>query len=69
MLIVGGQDKRVPPGHGLALHSALNKAHVEHEWLYQRTEGHGFYDEKNLEDLYSKVLAFLDRNIGASAAN
>jgi dipeptidyl aminopeptidase/acylaminoacyl peptidase len=66
MLIVGGQDKRVPPGHGLALHSALNKAHVEHEWLYQRTEGHGFYDEKNLEDLYTKVLAFLDRSIGAA---
>jgi dipeptidyl aminopeptidase/acylaminoacyl peptidase len=66
MLIVGGQDKRVPPAHGLALHSALSKAHVEHEWLYQRTEGHGFYDEKHVEDLYSKVLAFLDRNIGAA---
>lgn len=67
MLIVGGQDKRVPPAHGLALHSALNKAHIEHEWLYQRTEGHGFYDEKNIEDLYEKLIAFLDRNIGANA--
>jgi dienelactone hydrolase len=68
MLIVGGQDWRVPPVQGETMRSALNKAHIEHEWLYQRTEGHGFYDEKNLEDLYTRVLAFLDRNIGASVA-
>lgn len=67
MLIVGGQDWRVPPVQGEALHSALNKAHIEHEWLYQRTEGHGFYDEKNIEDLFGKVGEFLDRNIGAKA--
>ena len=35
------------------------------EWLYQPTEGHGFYDEANVENLYERVLAFLDRNIGA----
>ena len=67
MLIVGGQDTRVPPIQGESLHEALDKAHVEHEWLYQRTEGHGFYDEKNTEDLFNKVIAFLGRNIGASA--
>ena len=64
MLVVGGQDQRVPPIHGENLHAALDKAHVEHEWLYRRTEGHGFYDEKNVEDLYAKMLAFLDRSIG-----
>jgi dipeptidyl aminopeptidase/acylaminoacyl peptidase len=68
MLIVGGADRRVPPVQGENLHSALNKAHVEHEWLYQRTEGHGFYDEKHREELLASVMAFLDRNIGASAA-
>ena len=68
MLIVGGADRRVPPVQGENLHSALNKAHVEHEWLYQRTEGHGFYDEKHHEELLASVMAFLDRNIGASAA-
>jgi dipeptidyl aminopeptidase/acylaminoacyl peptidase len=65
MLIVGGQDTRVPPVQGETLRSALNKAHIDHEWLYQRTEGHGFYDEKNAEDLFAKVIAFLDHNIGA----
>ena len=67
MLIVGGQDKRVPPVQGQALHSALNKAGIEHEWLYQRTEGHGFYDEKNAEDMLAKMEVFLDRSIGAGA--
>ncbi len=68
MLIVGGQDTRVPPIQGENLHAALDRAHIEHEWLYQRTEGHGFYDEKNTEDLFARVVAFLDQNIGASAA-
>jgi dipeptidyl aminopeptidase/acylaminoacyl peptidase len=64
MLIVGGQDKRVPPVQGQTLRSALNKAGIEHEWLYQRTEGHGFYDEGNAEDMFAKMEAFLDRSIG-----
>jgi dipeptidyl aminopeptidase/acylaminoacyl peptidase len=67
MLIVGGADKRVPAVQGESLRSALNKAHIEHEWLYQRTEGHGFYDEANRRNLFAKVIAFLDRNIGAPA--
>ncbi len=68
MLVVGGQDPRVPPIQGESMHAALNKAHIEHEWLYQRTEGHGFYDEKNIEDLFAKVTAFLDHNIGTPAS-
>lgn len=68
MLIVGGQDKRVPPVHGESLHNALEKRGVAHEWLYQRTEAHGFYDEKNVEDMYTRMLAFLDANIGAKTA-
>jgi len=64
MLIVGGSDKRVPPVQGENLHNSLLKRKVEHEWLYERTEGHGYYDEKHLEDFFQKVLAFLDRNIG-----
>ncbi|MGH8174197.1 MAG: alpha/beta hydrolase family protein, partial [Rhodanobacteraceae bacterium] len=68
MLIVGGADWRVPPIQGENLHSALNKAHVEHEWIYERTEGHGFYEEGHVTSLVTSVLAFLDKNIGASAA-
>ena len=68
MLIVGGADRRVPPVQGESLHSALNKAHIEHEWIYERTEGHGFYDEGHIRDLLAKIAAFLDANIGGTAA-
>lgn len=69
MLIVGGQDKRVPPVHGESVHNALEQRGVAHEWLYQRNEAHGYYDEKNVEDMYARMLAFLDANIGAKAAS
>ncbi len=64
MLVVGGQDKRVPPIHGENLQRALVAKGKPPEWLYQRTEGHGFYDEANVEDMYTKLIAFLDSNIG-----
>ncbi len=66
MLIVGGQDNRVPPIQGEHLHEALEKRHVAHEWLYRRGEGHGYYDESHVADLFQKVIAFLGNNIGAA---
>jgi dipeptidyl aminopeptidase/acylaminoacyl peptidase len=67
MLIAGGEDARVPPVQADAMRSALAKAHVDYEWLYQRTEGHGFYDEKHVEDLLTRVGAFLDASLGGAA--
>jgi dipeptidyl aminopeptidase/acylaminoacyl peptidase len=67
MLIVGGQDKRVPPVQGESLHNALARRGIDHEWLYQRAEGHGFYNEANVTDMFEKILAFLGRNIGTAA--
>jgi dipeptidyl aminopeptidase/acylaminoacyl peptidase len=64
MLIVGGADERVPPVQGERLHEVLLARKIEHEWLYQRTEGHGFYAEAHLVDMYEKLLALLDRQIG-----
>jgi dipeptidyl aminopeptidase/acylaminoacyl peptidase len=69
MLIVGGEDTRVPPVQGENLHNALDKAHVAHEWVYRRTEGHGFYDEANRTDLLTKIAAFLEANIGNTAGS
>ena len=67
MLIVGGQDKRVPPVQGESLRNAMLKRGKPVEWVYQPTEGHGFYNEKNVTELYEKILGFLDRNIGPHA--
>jgi dipeptidyl aminopeptidase/acylaminoacyl peptidase len=68
MLVVGGEDVRVPPIQGEHLHDALDRAHVAHEWIYQRTEGHGFYDEGNRAELFAKLSAFLDSNIGSAVS-
>jgi dienelactone hydrolase len=64
MLIVGGQDHRVPPVQGERLHGELEKRHIAHEWLYQRTEAHGFYNEEHLTRMFEQVIGFLDHNIG-----
>lgn len=64
MLVVGGKDKRVPPIQGENLHAALQKRNIPHEWLYKPDEMHGFYDEANNTELYTKLVQFLDASIG-----
>jgi dipeptidyl aminopeptidase/acylaminoacyl peptidase len=64
MLIAGGADTRVPSVQGENLHNALLQRKVDHEWIYERTEGHGFYTEAHVTEMLQKVLAFLDRQIG-----
>jgi len=64
MLIVGGADTRVPAVQGETLHNALLQRKIEHEWIYERTEGHGYYTEAHATQMYEKILAFLDRQIG-----
>jgi dipeptidyl aminopeptidase/acylaminoacyl peptidase len=68
MLIVGGADERVPAVQGERLHEALTMRKVDHDWLYQRTEGHGFYAEAHLVEMYERVLALLDQRIGGNPA-
>ncbi len=63
MLVVGGADWRVSPMQGERLHDALDRAGIQHEWLYKRTEGHGFYDEGNRTELLERVVAFLGKSI------
>ncbi|UXI67149.1 alpha/beta hydrolase family protein [Tahibacter amnicola] len=69
MLIAGGEDKRVPPVHAKNLHMALEKKGVAHEWLYEASEGHGFYNEKNREERFRRILAFLAQNIGNASGS
>jgi dipeptidyl aminopeptidase/acylaminoacyl peptidase len=64
MLIVGGRDTRVPPAQGMNMHIALLKRKIPHQWLYKPDEWHGFYDQKNISELFQRVDAFLDANIG-----
>lgn len=68
MLVAGGADVRVPSTQAENLHNELSKRKIEHEWLYQRTEAHGFYDEAHTAELYEKLLSFFDKQIGASSS-
>ncbi len=67
MLVHGSEDQRVPIANAEQLRDALEKRHIAYEWLQKRGEGHGFYDEKNIAEFYEKMLAFLDKHIGAGA--
>jgi dipeptidyl aminopeptidase/acylaminoacyl peptidase len=68
MLVVGGADERVPKAQGENLRAALIKNHNEPEWVYERTEGHGFYAEDHVAELYEKLIAFLDKQIGSPSS-
>jgi dipeptidyl aminopeptidase/acylaminoacyl peptidase len=68
MLIHGGQDRRVPIAHANAMRKALDGRHYKYEWFTEATEGHGFYREDHRIELYQRMLAFLDAQIGAKAA-
>jgi dipeptidyl aminopeptidase/acylaminoacyl peptidase len=69
MLVVGGRDTIVPPVQGMDMHMALLKRGIQHEWLYKPDEWHGFYNQDNIAELFQRVDAFLDANIGPGAGS
>ena len=69
MLVVGGRDTIVLPSQGQEMHMAMLKRRIPHEWMYKPDEWHGFYDEKNIAELFEKADAFLDANIGQGSAH
>ena len=67
-LAAGGEDERAPIEHSKLMERALVKAGVPVETLYYPNEGHGFYLEANRQEFYTRLLAFLARNIGGGTA-
>lgn len=66
-IVAGGSDVRVVIGHAERLRAALDRIGKRYEWLVKEKEGHGFYDVANRVELYTRMLAFFDRNIGANS--
>ena len=62
LLAHGGRDERAPIAHAEKLRDALTDLGRPPEWIVERTEGHGFFDEAARLRLYQKVVAFLERN-------
>lgn len=64
LLIHGEDDQRAPIQQAEAMRAALDAAHKPYEWLVKPGEGHGFYDEKNRIEVYTRLQQFLEKNIG-----
>lgn len=65
VMIVHGEDDIITPlSQAKVLRKALDAQKTPYEWLVKAREGHGFVNEDNRVELYEKLAAFLDKNIG-----
>jgi dipeptidyl aminopeptidase/acylaminoacyl peptidase len=64
MMVAGKEDVRAPARHTELMRDALQHAGKQVDAKIYPGEGHGFYTEEDRTDLYTRMLAFLDRNIG-----
>jgi dipeptidyl aminopeptidase/acylaminoacyl peptidase len=69
MLAAGREDRRAPPKHTELMRNALQAAGKSVDAKIYESEGHGFYDIAHSTDLYTRMLAFLDRYIGPGATS
>lgn len=67
-LAAGARDVRAPPEHTEAMRDALIKAGNPPEVvIIQSGEMHGYYKEENNLNLYTKMMMFFDKHIGATS--
>ena len=69
LLVHGEDDKRAPFAQAKAMRAALEAAHKPYEWMSKPGEGHGFYDEKNNIEFYTKLEDFIGKYIGPGASS
>ena len=60
----GAADRRVPIEHGRAFREAVEKSNANVEWVVYPDEGHGWRQQKDKVDWWTRVEKFLARNIG-----
>ncbi|MCG8435390.1 MAG: S9 family peptidase, partial [Gammaproteobacteria bacterium] len=63
-IVHGKRDIRAHYAHYEKMIDALDDTDIKYDSLVKRNEAHGFYNERNREELYTKMLAFFDRHIG-----
>jgi dipeptidyl aminopeptidase/acylaminoacyl peptidase len=64
LLVHGEDDKRAPFAQAKAMRAALEAAHKPYEWLSKPGEGHGFYNEQNNIEFYTRLQTFIAKYIG-----
>ena len=65
----GGRDQRVVPDNAKELMAAMDAAGKKYESLFDPYEIHGFRKPEDKFELYTRMLKFIDANIGTDAAN
>jgi acetyl esterase/lipase len=60
----GGADLRVPLVHGTRMRDAVQRNNKQVEWIEYEQEGHGWYLPETRIDFWTRVEAFLQRQIG-----
>lgn len=63
LLIHGTADWRVDYQHAQVMRQALESANKPFEWLSLKGEGHGIADEDVREEVYARILAFLEQHL------
>ncbi len=67
MLVAGREDEIAPPKHTEMMRDALLKAGKKVDAKIYDREGHGFFIDADRLDFYTRMLDFLDDNIGSHA--
>lgn len=67
LLIHGGKDTNTPPKQAELMRKSLIASGNAPEWVYEETEGHGFFNPTKRLNAYRKLVEFLDRHIGPQA--
>jgi dipeptidyl aminopeptidase/acylaminoacyl peptidase len=67
LMAYGGVDVRVPIYHGKKFYDAVTRTNKNVEWIEYPEEAHGWRLPKNSIDFWTRVEAFLDKNIGKGA--
>jgi len=60
--IHGDQDKTVPISHALVLHEKLDINKVSNELMIIRGKKHGDFDEREMQEIFSSIWSFLEKN-------
>ena len=66
--VYGGQDRAVDPANGDAIKAAFERAGKKQEWMFVGDEGHGYRQEKNVIEFYTRFERFILANTPKAAA-
>lgn len=69
LIAYGGRDQRVVPDNAKELMDAMDQAGKKYEVIFDPYEDHGFKKPEHRFELYTKMLAFMDKYIGPDAGH